>query len=556
VPITDARLRELIATDEGQYHDLKSLLEGPPGQKRPRDRRAVRDQIAEQVAGFANAEGGVAIFGVEDGGTIAGHVYPRGAVEQMLAVPTSRLIPPQVTGVIRVLDGHELLVFEVESAPRAVRVDGDGFPYRIGDTTREWSEQSINAVKDLGIVESVEARRSRVALAALDDVLISRARDAAGLFELSVEDYLVRRRLADRSPSGLVLREAAVFLFAREVQTIEHPSAGVRIFRVAGTERQTGERHNVQEFPRIEGNLPSVVTEARRLLDTLIQKSARLHDLFFREMPEYPTFVWIEALVNAVAHRDYSISGRWIEVWLFDDRMEIRSPGVPPASVSLDELQHGRPAHASRNPRIVRVLVELGLMREQGEGIPRMFEGMQVSFLPMPALDVDGGWFRVVLKNTPIFQSTDPEWSRAVRELAIEVSQKRALVALSDREFANADYCDLNRVDRDTAYRELQDLLARGLVQKTNGTGAGVRYRVVRASVPRPPPELAATPRDVLARRMETEGFITNAYYREAFGVDRYVAKQALARWVTSGVLILEGSRRGARYRPGPKWPP
>jgi hypothetical protein len=127
-------------------------------------------------------------------------------------------------------------------------VDGNGFPYRIGDTTRQWSEQAINAVKDVGIVESIEARRSRVQLSALDDALIARARDAAGLSELSTEEYLVERRLADHGPAGVVLREAAVFLFAREVPTIEHPNAGVRMFRVAGTERLTGARHNVQEF--------------------------------------------------------------------------------------------------------------------------------------------------------------------------------------------------------------------------------------------------------------------------------------------------------------------
>jgi ATP-dependent DNA helicase RecG len=128
MPISDERLRELIATDEGQYHDLKSLLHGPPGQKTARDRRDVRDQIAEQVAGFANADGGIAIFGIEDDASITGHLYPRDVVEQMLAVPTVRLIPPQVPGVVRILDGHELLVFEVESASRAVMVDGNGFP--------------------------------------------------------------------------------------------------------------------------------------------------------------------------------------------------------------------------------------------------------------------------------------------------------------------------------------------------------------------------------------------------------------------------------------------
>lgn len=90
------------------------------------------------------------IFGVEDDASITSHAYPREAVEQMLAVPSARLIPPQLLGAVRVLDGHELLVFEVESAPRAVMVDGNGFPYRIGDSTRQFSEERINAIKDLG----------------------------------------------------------------------------------------------------------------------------------------------------------------------------------------------------------------------------------------------------------------------------------------------------------------------------------------------------------------------------------------------------------------------
>ncbi len=553
VAISDERLRELIATDEGQYQDIKSLFEGPAGSKRPRDRRQVRDQIVEQVAGFANADGGIAIFGVENDGTITGHAYPQDVIEQMLAAPTVRLIPPQGAGAVRVLDGRQLLVFEVDSATVAVMVDGNGFPYRNGDATRQMSEQAINAIKQLGLVESVEARPSRVPVSALDDQLIASARDAAGLASLTLEQYLVRRRLADRAPGGLVLREAAVFLFAKAIETIEHPSAGVRVFRVAGTVRETGERHNVQEFPRIEGHLPGVIRDVRSLLGTLIQKSAKLHDLFFREMPDYPTFVWTEAIVNAVAHRDYSIRNRWIEVWLFDDRLEIQSPGLPPDTVSLDELRQGRPAHATRNPRIVRVLVELGLMREQGEGIPRMFEEMQVSFLPLPELLVDNGWFRVVLRSTPIFQSTDPRWSQAVRELSIPVSEKRALVALDGREFANEDYRELNRIDRDTAYRELQDLGERGLVS-SSGTGAGTRYRVMREALTAP--DHPTTALELLSKRMKETGFITNTDYREAFGVDRNAARTSLSRWVRGGLLSLEGTRRHAKYRATESWPP
>lgn len=552
--ISETKLRELIAADEGQYHDRKSLFEGPPGKKRPRDRRAVRDQIAEQVAGFANADGGVVIFGIEDDRTISGHAYAVDVIDQMLAVPATRLVPPLVHGYRVVLDGVELLVFEVESAPRAVMVQGNGYPYRVSDTTSQFSEQKINTIKDQGLVESAEARRSSVDVAALDSALLERAREASGATDISVEDYLVRRRIADRIGAAVVLREAAVFLFALRPETITHPNASVRVFRVAGTERLTGAQHNVQEFPRIEGNLPSVLQQARTLLGTLIQRSSRLHDLFFQEMPEYPTFAWQEALVNAVAHRDYGIQGQAVEVWLYDDRFEVWSPGGLPPEVSIDDLRAGVPAHASRNPRIARALADLGVMRDQGEGIPRMFEEMESSFLRLPTLDVVAGRFRVVLQNDPIFRLDDPKWPQSVRALPISLTQKRAMVGLVDREFSNADYGELNAVDRDTAYRELNDLVERGLVQAT-GSGAGTSYRVVREAVSHSAPN-TAPPMERIVARMAEAGFITNTDYRDAFDVDRKTAKAALASWVGEGVLVREGNRRWARYRPGDRWPP
>jgi ATP-dependent DNA helicase RecG len=361
----------------------------------------------------------------------------------------------------------------------------------------------------------------------------------------------VRRRLADRLGATVVLREAAVLLFTERPETIAHPNAGVRVMRVAGTERLTGARYNVREFPRTEGNLPSVLAQVRTLLDTLIGRSARLRDLFFEEVPEYPTFAWQEAIVNAVAHRDYSIQGQAVEVWLYDDRLEVWSPGPPPPEVSLDDLRMGRPAHASRNPRIARVLAELGAMRDLGEGIPRMFEEMEGSFLSLPELDVVGNRFRVVLRKTPIFAVDDSEWLRSVRALPISLAQKRALVAFADRELTNSDYAALNAVDRDTAYRGLADLAERGLVE-VRGTGAATTYRVSRIAVPAPP----TTPMEQLVMRMVSAGQITNADVREIFAVNREAAKYKLARWVSDGVLVREGAHRLARYRPGPNWPP
>jgi len=84
-------------------------------------------------------------------------------------------------------------------------------------------------------------------------------------------------------------------------------------------------------------------------------------------------------------------------VWFYSDRMEIKSPGelVPP--VTVEKLLERKPLHASRNPLLVRVLVEAGVMREEGEGIPRMFEEMEESFLYGPGFVVEDGEFVVTL---------------------------------------------------------------------------------------------------------------------------------------------------------------
>lgn len=84
-----------LAQSEGQHYDRKSLLEGAPGRKRSRNRRAVRDQVAEYVSAFANADGGVLILGIEDNGEITGHALPPDAVSELLNVPKNRLTPPQ-----------------------------------------------------------------------------------------------------------------------------------------------------------------------------------------------------------------------------------------------------------------------------------------------------------------------------------------------------------------------------------------------------------------------------------------------------------------------------
>ncbi len=87
--------------------------------------------------------------------------------------------------------------------------------------------------------------------------------------------------------------------------------------------------------------------------------------------PELPEAALREAVVNAVAHRDYTIPGP-IRLFIFDDRVEIHAPGKPPNTVDEGAMRVG--VHVPRNPVIYKRLADLGLVTRVGSGIPRMIE--------------------------------------------------------------------------------------------------------------------------------------------------------------------------------------
>jgi len=275
-----------------------------------------------------------------------------------------------------------------------------------------------------------------------------------------------------------------------------------------------------------------------------IGRSEELQGLFFREIPEYPRFAWQEAIVNAFAHRDYEIQGLEIEVWFYSDRMEIRSPGELVPSVTLDHLRSGRRVHASRNPLIVRVLAEAGLMRDEGEGVSRIFAEMKDGHLRPPELTALHGVFSLTLCNEPSFS---PEWKALVDELPLDLPQKRVLLAYPDG-FTEEDYRTLNHVDPEEAERQVQVLVQQGVVCPGERPGRSAMYHIakdlleglefLRYRLPALRSFFAGHPR------------LTNADYRALFGVTRYAGARELKQLVERGFLLLEGEGRGAGYRP------
>ena len=157
--------------------------------------------------------------------------------------------------------------------------------------------------------------------------------------------------------------------------------------------------------------------------------------------------------------------------------------------------------------------------------------------------------FSAVSARMITFSGPSPEWQSLVQRLPLSTAQRRILLAHPEG-FANEDYRKLNKVDRDEAYRAIQELVSMGVVLPPSASGRGAIYRLS--------PELhqarvwleGRVPQ--LRQHFKTHESVTNAEYRKIFGVTRYTAVRELRRLVEERFLSPVGERRGARYISGP----
>ncbi|WP_051437610.1 ATP-binding protein [Eubacterium xylanophilum] len=106
-----------------------------------------------------------------------------------------------------------------------------------------------------------------------------------------------------------------------------------------------------------------------------------LNDGIFVNEEEYSEFVRTEIVVNAVTHRDYGIKGTDIQIKMFDDRIEVDSPGTFAGMVKKENIRY---THFSRNPKIAAFLKDYGYVKEYGEGVDRMCKELESIGLPDP----------------------------------------------------------------------------------------------------------------------------------------------------------------------------
>lgn len=245
---------------------------------------------------------------------------------------------------------------------------------------------------------------------------------------LSLEEILEARGLMKKGH----LTNAGVLLFAK-YPTKFLPNARLRLLKYDGLKMETGRKINIIKEINYETAIPKIIQEVRSDINLQLREFQFLNENgVFQAIPEYPEFAWFEGIVNSLTHRNYSFLGDHIRVSLFDDRLEIFSPGKLPNIVTLENMLNTR---YSRNPRIARVLSEFGWVKELNEGVKRIYDEMQTFFLKSPTYtEPNGNSVLLVLENSIT--------SRQLRksEKLLEVFNEDVLSLLNEHEMKIIQY--------------------------------------------------------------------------------------------------------------------
>jgi ATP-dependent DNA helicase RecG len=304
-----------------------------------------------------------------------------------------------------------------------------------------------------------------------------------------IADYRAKRAERQRRPIAsddlsMLLRAGAVtedgtptvcglLLFGYEPQAFL-PQSGLIVVRFAGTElRGPGGLPGYSRREEITGPLPHLIEAAWQVVWEEMRVAAVVKGLVREEKGEYPSFAVREALVNAVSHRGYRLSGRRIEIRMFDDRMEVISPGGLPGYITVDNIVE---EHFSRNPRLVNGLFQWGFIEELGLGIDRMIADMVEAGHPLPEFRDTPYSFTVTLRNTRIRRVT-PSWESSMNERQIKaLSYIQEHGRITNREYRNL----CSDVSAETLRLDFVDLTNRGLLLKI-GAKKGTYYILKRA---------------------------------------------------------------------------
>ncbi len=326
----------------------------------------------------------------------------------------------------------------------------DGGVYvRVGSTNRRADLELVEELRRVARGETYDEQP----LVELDSEAIdfrAASESFAAIRKLHRSDLVTLRLLTDYQ-GRRVPTVGGVLLFGRDRERY-FPDAWIQAGRFAGTNKS-----HIADRVEIRSRPVPAIEEAIAFVQKHALHGASIGPVRRKERWNLPPLAVREAVINAVAHADYAQRGAPIRLSIFDDRLEIESPGLLPFGLTVQDLHEG--ISKLRNRVIGRVFNALGLIEQWGSGVQRMVGACREAGLAVPVFEEVATRFRVIIGTTPVARPELDPTDQAILEALVKDG------GLSTSEVAKA----ITLTPRATRTR-LGKLVDRGLVREV-GTG-------------------------------------------------------------------------------------
>jgi len=368
----------------------KRIEKGETTQVEFKSEREKNIDFAKEITAFANGAGGYLLVGVEDNGEVSG-IADTSELEEKIYNICSDSTRPVVTPELwkYKIEGKDVFCFYVSagfSKPYAIlQRNKERYYVRRGTRTQEASrDELLRLFQTSGHIHYEATPAIKGKYADLDFARINgffnynqiNTIDISGWKNEKVENFLKNKEILVKSQEKLYPTMVGALLFAKKPSSLLGYS-GITIAKYANIERNYDyvdfrlDKPIMNTFSEHgESERDGLIDEALEGIKSIIFEKSRASLEGATRVIEYPypEESIREAIVNAVAHRDYTISGLDIRVDIYPDRLEIESPGRLPNTVSLESIRLG--AKYYRNQILVQYLKEAGFMDLHSLGIP------------------------------------------------------------------------------------------------------------------------------------------------------------------------------------------
>ncbi|MBS3059975.1 MAG: putative DNA binding domain-containing protein [DPANN group archaeon] len=424
-------------------------------------------EVSKAICSFANTFGGILLIGISDKKEILGIQSDIDTLQQQISAANQSVLPTPLISVEihKVKDRTILVVIVQKSSDNSYHTFHGAIYVRVGSTTKRIDGQThLEFLRNRQILSFDESYETTFSLDEIDiekvkEYLTIRKQEKY-LESHTLQDFLLSNKLASRN-AEFKIKNPVILLFAKN--TVQNfPQAEVKLVQFSGKEAVTILSHKL-----VQESLPHAIGQAIAFVEKHLTKNIEVTGSPKRtEHYEYPLNVIREAIVNAIAHRDY-FSRDSVQIYIFDDRIEITNPGSLPNA--LPKEMFGT-ISVQRNPITYRFLRDMGYVEGLGTGIPRMKNAMRQAGLSDPEFKITESFFRIILHNAkgkkkPIESLKD-----------LSERQKKALEYVRKHKSIKAQtYTELNKVSYATAVNDINEMMTFGYLKKV-GAYRGAYY--------------------------------------------------------------------------------